>query len=122
MTNKIARLLLRLAVYDGPEVTIDEDLFPAERFSTAVLKQESVTINAATFQALSPPANAKALVIQLGTAESITLKGITGDTGVKLTPAANPLGLPAVIPLGNSPSIGLLNGDGSAVTIDLIWL
>lgn len=122
MANKVAELLLRLSVRDGADYAVDEDLFEGGRFATSVLKQETISINASTFQALTVPTGAKALIIELGSAVSITLKGVTGDTGVKLTPASDPLGLPAIIPLGASPSIGILNGDASAVSIPLIWL
>ena len=81
-----------------------------------------MTLNANSFNALSPPSGSKALIILLGTATSLTLKGITSDTGVALTPASGPLGIDVIIPLGTSPSIGILNGLGSAQTVECIWL
>lgn len=122
MANKVAELMLRLSVREGADYVVDEDLYENERFATSILKQETITVNAATFQQLTVPTGARLLVIELGTAEAITLKGVTGDTGVKLTPASDPLGLPAIIPLGDTPSVGILNGDASAVDLPLTWL
>lgn len=122
MANKVAELFLRLVVRDGNDVAVDEDLFEAARFATSILKQETVTVSGSSFQALSVPSGAKSVIVLLGTAVSITLKGITGDTGVAMTPSSNPLGLPLILPLGASPSIGLRNADASAVSIPVIWV
>ena len=84
-------------------------------------KRETVTLNASSFTALSPPANSKAVIILLGTAVSLTLKGITSDTGVVLTPTTGPLGIDLIIPI-SSPSIGIHNGSGSSQTVECIWL
>lgn len=86
-------------------------------------RQETVTLTASIFTALSPPAGAKAVAIILGAATSLTLKGVTGDgTGISITPASNPLAIDVLLPLGTSPSIGILNGSASNQTIDVIWL
>ena len=122
MANKVAELFLRLVVRDGNDVAVDEDLFEAARFATSVLKQETVTISGSSFQTLTVPTGAKAVIILLGTAVSITLKGITGDTRIANTPSSNPLGLPIILPLASGPSIGLRNGDASAVSIPVIWI
>jgi len=82
----------------------------------------TVTLTASSFNAFSVPTGAKAIAIILGSATSLTLKGITGDTGIALTPASNPTGMDLLMPLGASPSIGILNGLASDQTIEIIWL
>lgn len=84
--------------------------------------RQSVTL-AAGFNALTVPSGAKLLVLLLGSAVSLTLKGITGDSAsVTLAPASSPIGLDAWIPLGASPVVGILNGSASSQTIETIWL
>jgi hypothetical protein len=92
------------------------------RWTPTVLKVEQVTVTASTFTALSPPTGAKAYYIDLGEAVGITLKGVTGDTGVKVTPASTPVGIPAFGPLGSSPSIGLASSHASNQTVTVYWL
>lgn len=81
-----------------------------------------VSLTGSAFTALTVPSGSKAVVIYLpATAVSLTLKGVTGDSGVPITPASNALGLPVVLPLGSSPSIGITNG-GSTVSVDVLFL
>lgn len=85
-------------------------------------KRETLVLTASIFTALTVPTGAKLLIIILNGATSITLKGITGDTGLTIAPSASPItGLDAVIPLGATPSIGLLNGVASDQNVELIW-
>lgn len=81
-----------------------------------------VSLTGSAFTALTVPSGSKAVVIYLpATAVSLTLKGITGDSGIAITPASNALGLPVVLPLGSSPSIGITNGGGT-VSVDVLFL
>lgn len=90
-------------------------------------KRETVSLTLSTFTALSPPTGAKALVIEWDKEPNdsiinLTLKGITGDTGIKLLPASSQPKIPLVLPLGASPSIGITNGEASTQVIELLWL
>ena len=101
------------------QIPYDPDPF---RWGPLVGKRESVSLTGGAFTALSPPSNTKAVIIILpSTAASLTLKGVTGDTGTTIVPSSNFIGIPLLIPLGSSPSIGILNS-GSTVAVDLIWL
>lgn len=84
-------------------------------------KRERVSVGAATFQALTVPSGAQSVYIDPGSAVSLVLKGVTGDTGIALTPATNPTGLPVLIPLGSSPSVGILNNHTSAQVVTVVW-
>jgi len=96
---------------------------PPFRWAPSVLKRESVSlVGTSTFTALSPPSGAALLVLVLaGTPTgALTLKGVTGDTGIAIAPASGFKGFPAVIPLGTSPGIGILNA-GATISADLYW-
>lgn len=82
-------------------------------------KRETVTLGA-SFSSLSPPSGASAVLIHVVSgAVTLTLKGITADTGVVLSSAAL-AAVPLLLPLGSSPSIGILS-DGVAV-LDVLWM
>lgn len=84
---------------------------------------ETVSLTGSAFTALTPPTGTKGVVIILGTATSLTLKGATGDTtGIKIAPASNPVNIPFCTPLGASPSLGILNGESSAQSVKVVWL
>lgn len=90
-------------------------------------KRETVSLTGSTFTALSPPTGAVALLIPFDKAPnttlvSLTLKGVTGDsTGIAIIPSSNSKNIPLLLPLGSSPSIGILNG-GSTANIEIVWL
>lgn len=94
------------------------------RWAPGTIKRETVSlIGASTFTALSPPSGSKAVILLIPTtAASLTLKGVSGDaTGIAIVPATGFIGLPIIVPLGTSPSIGILNA-GATVSIEALWL
>lgn len=82
---------------------------------TGVDSTQTYTVNG--FQNLSPPSGATAVLIipASGNAQTLTLKGVTGDTGVLLNKTQ-----PTVVALDTSPSIGVTTG-GSA-TFTVVWM
>lgn len=108
-----------VAISDGVKDTIKE------AYSVSLLaalakngKRETVTL-AAGFTALAPPTGARGVMIMCQAEVSLTIKGVTGDTGIAIAGAtANQI--PALIPLGTTPSIGITNA-GSSTTVDVIW-
>ncbi len=116
-----ATVLLRAIATDGVQ--------EVQRFTTDASiadvcgingQRQTVTLTAA-FTALTPPTGATFVCIQMTTGTAtLTLKGVTGDTGIVLNAAAL-LTLPICLPLvAASSSIGILS-DGAA-TLDLLWL
>lgn len=82
-------------------------------------KREDVALTAA-FTALSPPTGAVCVMIKLVSgAVTLTLKGVTGDTGIKLQSGTLST-IPICLPLGTTPSIGILS-DGVGV-VEVLWL
>jgi len=85
-------------------------------------QRQTISCTGSAFTALTVPSGAQLLIILPGTAISLTLKGVTGDTGITIAPASNPIRFPLIIPLGATPSIGIANGNASAQEVELIWL
>lgn len=106
---------------DGPGIRREKRLRWALASGLGPGEMDRVSLTASTFNALSPPTGAKAVMIFVGSAVSLVLRGISGDTGVALTPASAPIALPVILPI-SSPSIGIYNGSASAQSVDLIWL
>jgi hypothetical protein len=80
------------------------------RFPRGAIGREVVTLPEATFTALDPPDGAKAVLIEVGDALSLSLKSVTGDAATNtIAPAANPTGVPYLSPLGATPTLGILN-------------
>ena len=106
-------------------ITLSSGLTLTQQFAAAqntVSPGEIETKDLTTgFNALTVPtaggATAKAVTIipPAGNAQTITLKGVTGDTGVALH-----LTDPTTISLGASPSIGLTVG-GNITGVKFIW-
>lgn len=82
--------------------------------TTAVDTTTTQSFAAATFAAITVPTGATAMLIipPSSNAGTITLKGVTGDTGVALSKT-----LPSAIALGSTPSVGLLCSALTVVTL-----
>ena len=115
------RLIVEVVGEDGVETAWAPE---PTRFTPASLlpKREVVSLTGSAFTALSPPSGAKAAIIDVGTSVSLTLKGLTGDSGTTVAPASSPIGLPLVVPLGATPSIGFANGSSTEQTVTVWWV
>lgn len=121
----LATVKLTLQVVDATGILLDRDLLPVSFAPGAGIsgQMQAVTLTNGAFTALTVPTGAKLLIIELlPAAVSLVLKGVTGDTGINLTPASNFPGIPLLIPLGASPSIGLLNNATASVTVNVVWV
>ncbi len=82
-------------------------------------QRQDVALTAA-FTALTVPTGAVAVLIKLVSgAVTLTLKGVTGDTGIKLQSGTLST-IPICLPLGATPSIGILS-DGAGV-VEVLFL
>lgn len=119
----LAKLRIQLSVEgdEGQGLILSEDR--TVTWAASVVKREQVSLaGSSTFTALSPPSGSKAvLIIPPSGTTSLTMKGVTGDTGTTIVPASTPILAPLFLTLGATPSVGVLNG-GSSVTIAVIWL
>lgn len=115
--TSVARLEIKSQVNGESEGT-----FFAANVSNAnsPLYPQELSISAATFTAVSVPTKAGGVVIQppASNTQTITLKGVTGDTGVLLSKTA-----PTTLTFDTTPpaSIGILTGAGSAQTFKFYW-
>lgn len=84
--------------------------------SGSPLKVETMDL-AAGWNALTAPTGAKmvSIIPPSDNAETLTLKGVTGDTGVPLDPVGG-----ADLTLAASPTIGLAAGD-TVTGVQVIW-
>lgn len=121
----LTTLHVELTVEDSQGVALERNLLPQKfvPYSNPYDGQvTAVTLTGSAFTALSVPTGASLLLLEIPvSATSLILKGITGDTGINLVPSSNFLGLPAVIPLGASPSVGIQN-NGATVTIQAVFV
>lgn len=119
MANPLASISLQIDVSDGFQALLSEHT--KHRFASVGLKRESVSCTGSAYTALSPPAGAKAVAILPGSAVSLTLKGVTGDTGIPIAPASAPIGIPCLLPLGATPTLGIANASATAQVVTVVW-
>ncbi len=82
-------------------------------------QRQTLTLSNA-FSTVTVPTGAHAVVMQVTSgAVTLTLKGVTGDTGTVLQ-SGTLATVPIVLPLGTTPSLGLLS-TGTA-TVDVWWV
>lgn len=115
-----ATITTSLSVNDGSKDTVKESTTTTIALALPNNgKRETVSLAAASFTALSPPTGSKGVLIMAGTLVSCTIKGVTGDTGVAIQ-AASANNIPVLLPLGTTPSIGILN-NGAIQSVEVIW-
>lgn len=86
-------------------------------------QRQTISLPASTFTAIPVPSGAKVVILILGGAVSLVLKGITGDSNsMTLTPATNPLGIDAMFPAGPAMVFGLLNNALVSQSIEALFL
>lgn len=121
----ICTVKVSVIVQDATGILLDRDLLPVTFTPGAGIagQMQAVTLPGNTFTALTIPTGAKLLLMEtLSTAVSLVLKGVTGDGGINLTPAANFPGIPQLFSLGATPSVGLLNNSATSVTVNMVFV
>ena len=104
-----------------------ESIVPAalKRFACRYFQRQAISLTGSAFTAFTVPTafTPVFLIIRLKSTDvSLTLKGVTGDTGIAISPASSFLGLDQYLSLGTSPSVGIANGSATARVIEIIWL
>lgn len=122
MASKFTRIRVSFVLNDEGN---ESDLIPPKDLrivhAAALPKREIITLTASVFNALTVPTGAKGVWIDPKTATTLTVKGVTGDTGIVSVPTtAN--SLPIFLPLGTSPSIGILNNVASEQVVEVTWV
>lgn len=123
--SAVAKLKIELTCEDGNGITTHYK--SEKRWGTAALisggVKQSVSLTGSAFTSFSIPTGTVLVAICIPTsATSLFLKAATGDaTGIPITPTSNGKGIDCVVPVGSSPTMGILNS-GSTVNVDLIML
>lgn len=114
-------------------VNSDDD-FPLVRSDSQatianVLGERDSVALANGFNAFTVPTGAKGLMIIVEEVDGtvpLTLKGVTGDTGITVQVGTNDIEapFPILLPLGTTPVVGITAaiGAGESCTVTLIWL
>lgn len=89
---------------------------------TPALTERDVVSLAAGANTITVPLGAQGVAIDLNGATEITLKGVSGDTGIALSPSAAVPRLPLFLPLSGVTSFVLTNGESTAQTVYLTYL
>lgn len=118
---RLARVKLSIEVFENGAVINEITKDNTFSLGANLPSEDRVSLTGSAFTALSPPSGAKGAFIETGSNASLTIKGVTGDNGVAITPASNIWGGWAFIPLGSSPSIGIANA-GSTAVVRVLWI
>jgi hypothetical protein len=122
--SAIAEASLELTVTSADGITLHHKAKKRWSPAAALVNGQRATISlpASTYTALTVPTGAKAMGILLPvSAVSLTLKGNTSDVGITLSPSSSFVGLDCLISLGTTPTPGILNGNTSATTCEVIF-
>lgn len=118
-----ARVSLSVEVL-GPQGVEFSRALPPVTFALGVgshAQTDKVSLTGSASTTLTVPSGAKLALVELGSAVSLTWKGISADTGTTIAPASAPLGCDMLIPLGATPAIVITNGSSDAQTISVTW-
>ncbi len=118
--SRIAEIRISVVV-TGTNGALEEVYEPGPiRFAPAVLQRQTLAL-ANGANTVTVPTGAKFVLLILNSVLSLTIKGISGDTGIPLTPSSAPLGIPGLFPLNAATSFVITNGT-TAQSIDALFL
>lgn len=106
------------ASIDDETSTLSNTGLITKYFNTGARQQQSVSLTASAFTGITIPTGAKAILIDVISADGIKLKGVTGDTGISLDST-----VPVLLPISGdgSATIGIQNMETSAQTIRVFF-
>lgn len=125
------QVLVRVKVEDASGVVVEgpQDIISDVDIAAALVngRREPYSIATAAFTAFTLPTGARGCIVRLvsGALDCLlTLKGVTGDTGIvlKLAATATLPTLPIVVPVASTAAIGITSATGvSAGVAEVIW-
>lgn len=113
-----SKIEVRGSIDDGSGTIQDSGLI-TKYFPSGVIQQQTVSLDSSTFTTITVPINAKALLIDMMSADGITLKGVTADVGISLDSTC-----PVLLPLSSDSStmtLGIRNDERAGNKIRLYW-
>lgn len=112
------RIALTVTTSEGTRRTlIDETVRWAPAQNPDV---RTYSVAASTFQSITIFTGAKYIFIDPKGSTSLTIKGVTGDSGCPISPSSAPIDGPICLTLGSSPTLGILNGASSTQEFEVI--
>ena len=88
-------------------------------FATGARQMQKLSIDTAVFSALTIPAGARAVLIDVGTSTGLKLKGVTADVGISMSSV-----VPVLIPISYDlalTTIGILNTSATSKEVKIFW-
>ena len=113
-----SKIEVRGTVDDGDEIVSSSGLI-TKYFSSGTVQQQYVSLDSNSFTAITIPRGAKAILIDVISADGLVLKSITGDSGVSLDDTT-----PLVIPFSADSStmtIGIQNTENNSNRIKVYF-
>lgn len=100
-----SKVEIKATADDGQDVLQSTGLI-TKYFTSGTIQQQYVTLTASAFTNISIPSGAKAMLIDVISADGIKLKGVTGDTGISLDST-----VPVLLPItqDGTATIGIQN-------------
>ena len=111
-----ATIEVRGKVSDGSSTVMDTGLI-TKTFTANARQQQTVNLTANAFTNIAVPNTADAVLIDIGTNRSLTLRAVTGATGISLDSAC-----PIMFPVSaDNVTFGLFNANTSNVQVRVYW-
>lgn len=112
-----SKIEVRGTADDGEDVTSSSGLI-TKYFPSGNVQQNTVSLTASAFTAISVPSGAKAVLIDVMSTDGIKLKGLTGDQGISLDDST-----PVLLGLSTDGTVtmGFQNMEPSNQQIKLFW-
>ena len=112
-----SKVEVRGSVDDGT-TTLETTGLITKYFTSGARQQQQISLTASAFTAITVPSGARAVIIDMLSADGIKLKGLTGDQGISLDSV-----VPIVLPLSGdgTVTIGIQNLETTAQTIRVFW-
>lgn len=107
---------VRVSVNDGTTNVIDTGLI-TDYFATGATQMETVAITAGSSKTLTVPSGAKAVLVDVGTYESLHLMGGTTDKGISLDNTC-----PLLMPISVDNAQITISSESAAASVKVYWL
>lgn len=112
-----SKIEIRGSADDGSSTNMSTGII-TKYFTSGNVQQQTLSLTASSFNNLTIPLGAKAVLIDVLSADRIILKGVTGDKGISLDRT-----VPILLPISNdvTTTLGLTNNSSSAQTVKVYF-
>lgn len=115
--SNLSKVETRISVNNGTTDVLSTGLI-TKYFATGATQEQTISLPATTFTALTIPSGAKGIFIDVGSSTNMILKGVTGDKGISLD-ATCPVLCP--LSLDGSSTVGINNLSSSAQSVTVYY-